>query len=287
MAPYKGKPNLRKRLLGNRLLKARTAAGLSVDDVAAKMETTPSSVYRMEQGHIAVKVSMVDFFAKLYGIQDDAEIERWQQFARRAKERGPWTRTGKTVGPTYYDLIDAEDMSAEIRNWQPLVIPGLLQTKDYSEALIRGAGSSFSGPPEEYPVDVFLRMREDRKKILQREKPPRVWAIIGEAALRTPVGGPDVMKEQVQHLLNEGEKTSTIQVLQFESGPHNGTAGGFSIFTIDGDGIAYSDTPLTEGAFNDSEEDVRSQRTGFEQLGAQALSPQHSRRFLHSVLQDL
>lgn len=287
MAPYKSRPTIRKRLLGRRLATARAACGLTVEAVAEKAGSAPSSISRMESGHIAVKPSMVDFFAKLYGIDDEREIERLRQFARRAKERGPWTRTEKTIGPTYYDLIDAEDMSEEIRTWQPMVIPGLLQTTDYSEVLIRGTENSFTGPPENYPLEEFIRLREERKKILRREKPPKVWAIIGEAALRTPVGEPAVMKAQVQHLLNLGETHVTIQVLQFESGPHSGMVGGFLVFTIDGDEIAYSDTPMIDGAFNDSEEDVRSQRTGFEQLGAQALSPQHTRRFLHSVLQDL
>lgn len=284
---YKGSPTLRKRLLGKRLANARELVGLSAKEVAKQAATTESSIYRMESGHIAVKVPMVDFFAKLYGIEDQSEIERWRQFARKAKERGPWTRTEKTLGPTYYDLIDAEDMSEEIRSWQPLVITGLLQTKTYSEVLIRDTENSFTGPMEEYPVEDHIRLREDRKKILHREKPPKLWAIVGEAAIRTPVGGSTVMREQIQHLLNMGETMATIQVLQFESGPHSGMAGGFSIFTIDGDGITYADTPMVDGAFNDSEKDVASQRTGFEQLGAQALSPQHTRRFLHSVLQDL
>lgn len=289
---YNTEATIRRKILGKKLARARAARGYSVEYVAKKAGTTPSSIYRQESGYTAVKPPAIPFYAQLYGVDDPAEIERWMEWARKAKQKGPWAASGSTVGPSYRDYADAEDLSEELRTWQPLVVPGLMQTKRYSEEIIRvderftpGSNYSYPGQAGEYPIEELLVLRQRRKEVLERETPPRIWAVIGEAAITMPVGDTDVRREQIQHLLNMGETRANIQILVASSGPHSGLSGAFTIMSFDGDGIVFREG-YGDGSFIDDEEQVRTYRARYELLQSQALSMHESRRYLLKILSE-
>jgi transcriptional regulator with XRE-family HTH domain len=281
---YNGRPTIRSKILGRRLEKAREAAGLTVEQVASETSVSNATIYRQESGHVGVKPTMVPFFVKLYGLNeaDEAQLTSW---ARRAKTKGPWAASGSIVGPTYRDYAEAEDMARELRTWELGVIPGLLQTKRYSEEIIRAAATVLPGqlPSEDEEIDALVNLRETRKAILGRDNPPRIWAVIGEAAILTPpsVTEPEVHKEQIQALLNLGETKATIQILPLATGLHGGLSGSFSIITFDDLDLVFKEG-YGDGAFVEDER-VRLYQARYERLQSQALSITDTRKYLHEV----
>ncbi|MCX4799646.1 helix-turn-helix domain-containing protein [Streptomyces sp. NBC_01242] len=287
---YNGRPTIRRKILGRRLATAREAAGLTIEQVAAETSVSAATIYRQESGHVAVKPTMVPFFVKLYGIQDKAVEAQWDAWARIAKTKGPWAASGNIVGPSYRDYAEAEDMARELRTWQLGVIPGLLQTRNYSEEVIRAAATVRPGqlPSEDEEISALVKLRETRKAILERDDVPRIWAVIGEAAILTPpsVTDKDSHKEQVQHLLNLGDTKATIQVLPMDSGVHGCLSGSFSIITFDDLDLVFREG-YGDGSFVDDEERVRSYQARFERLVMQALSHMDTRRYLHEVFSKM
>lgn len=208
-------------------------------------------------------------------------LGRLLELAKHARTRGWWSSYDATVGPTALDIADAEDLATGIRTWQPLTIPGLLQTGDYSAAVIgvrRGLASQDSLPSAD-----LMALRERRKEILNRPTPPVLWAVIGEAAILTCVGGEAVMDAQLQHLLNLGERSNiSIQILPFSAGAHAGMGGAFLTLSFDGTndgGLAYIENTGGD-AFNDDPVQVSERADRFAHLQAQALSLLDTRKYL-------
>ncbi|MFD8656510.1 helix-turn-helix domain-containing protein [Streptomyces mirabilis] len=287
---YNGRPTIRSKILGRRLAKAREAAGLTIEQVAAETSVSAATVYRQESGHVAVKPTMIPFFTKLYGIDDEAVAAQWTEWARQAKTKGPWAASGSTVGPSYRDYAEAEDMARELRTWQLGVVPGLLQTRRYSEEIIKAAATVRPGqvPSEDEEIAALVNLREIRKAILERKSPPRIWAVIGEAAILTPpsVTDKDAHKEQIQHLLNLGETKATIQVLPMATGVHGGLSGSFSIITFDDLDLVFKEG-YGDGSFVDDERRVSSYQARYERLQSQAMSIADTRRYLHEVFSKM
>lgn len=284
--PYKTKPKTRNRLLGSQLEQARKRAGLSVEDVSEKTKITKPSLYRYEKGITAVRPDTVEKLARLYGVKDGEEKERWLEYARKAKAPGVWATSGSTMGPTYLDYADAESMADELRTWQPLVIPGLLQTREYSEEVIGAAAAAYPMATS-YPVEELLKLREKRKEVLLRSEPPlSYWAVIGEAAVRTPCSGTGPWKAQLQHLLNLGDQGAVIQILPHGSGIHPGTSGAFEVLTFGSDSVVFREG-YGDGAFIDDDDPVRVYRARYEVLQAQAMPIARSRKYIHEILSTI
>lgn len=286
MSEYAGTPNIRKRIIGSALLRARKAAGLTVDQVCDKLALGPSSLRRQEYGQTAVSVADVQAYAKLYEFSDTALELRLTGLAKHARARGWWSTYDGTVGPTLIDLADIEDIATGIRTWQPLLIPGLLQTADYSAAIIQ-ARRGFTSNPETLPIEDSMELRERRKTILDRKQPPEIWAIVGEAALRTPVGGPGVMEAQLQQLLDLSMRPNiSLQIMPFAAGVHAGMGGAFMVCSFDSslDGsITYIENTGGD-AFNDEPAQVAERAGRFAHLQAQADSIEDTQRYLREAI---
>lgn len=283
---YKGVPTIRKRLIGRQLRRLREDRKLSVEEVADRLGLGPSALRRQESGHTAASVADVMAFLDIYEVEDQELRRRLIELARYSRVRGWWAAYGKNVGPDVIDLADAEDLATEIRSYQPLVVPGIFQTQAYTEAVVE-LGAGLQG--WDWDLGKLVAIRERRKAILDREKPLRVWAVIGEAALRTPVGGPDVMVEQIDHLLELGRRSNiSVQLLPFDAGAHHGMTGSFLL-------LNFADAETTEGsivyvesseAFNDDPAHVRVSVSRFSNLQAQSLSVGDTRRYLEQALKE-
>lgn len=157
-----------------------------------------------------------------YEIADERQREEIIGLARDARERGPYSVFSFWSDP----YADMEFEAQLLRSYQSLVIPGLLQTDDYARGLLRGAALRDRGEIENRVV-----ARAQRKQILERaENPTSLWAVIDEAALHKPIGGPAVMRDQIEHLISMTELPHvSIQVLPDAEGAHAGMAGQFVI----------------------------------------------------------
>ncbi|GAB2698353.1 helix-turn-helix domain-containing protein [Kitasatospora kifunensis] len=284
---YKGEATIRKRILGGRLRRIREERNISIEDVAAQLGVGHSTVRRQESGHTAVSVADAGAYCRIYQVTDERLHDELLDMAKhsRGTARGWWAPFGSKIGPTARDVADAEDLATEIRTFQPLVIPGLLQTRDYTAAILKVAGSVYE--EEDYPFEEFLAFRERRKALLNAPKAPRLWVIFGEAAVLTPVGGAQVMRDQIQHLLNLGERRNiNLQMLPFAAGEHVGLTGAFVLMSFADNSAPALTYFESTNAFNDDPEDVKLNAERFDQLRLQCQPAAETRGYLLNVLSN-
>ncbi|MCA1706622.1 MAG: DUF5753 domain-containing protein, partial [Actinobacteria bacterium] len=182
----------------------------------------------------------------------------------------------------YTTYIGFEAEARSVSNYESLFVPGLLQTEDYARAVIKGV-LPMAGEEE---VERSVRARMDRQYLLSKADPLKLWAIVDEAALHRQVGGPDVMRAQLAHLLTAaGQPHVTFQVIPYSAGAHPGMPGSFVVLDFpnpaDAD-VVYIDS-LAGDLFLEKEVELRRYSLMFEHLRAVALSPEHSVNMLAAL----
>jgi transcriptional regulator with XRE-family HTH domain len=226
VAGRRGSPTLRRRQLGQELRKLREAAGTTIDQVAERLACSASKISRIETGQSGVSSREVRDILAAYQV-DGEKIEAFVEMAREAKQRGWWQLYGTVLTGAYVGL---EAAATELRSFEPLVIPGLLQTEEYARAMVLAGWPHWS--TEE--VEQRVRVRMKRQSLLYQDDPLRLSIILDEAALRRPVGGIDVMRRQLERLIAAAELPHvTLQVLALAAGAHGGMDGAFTILLFD------------------------------------------------------
>ena len=218
-------PTVRRMLVGARLRRLRTAMGLSREQAGAAIRASEWKIHRLENGQVGFKErDLVDLLG-LYGVTDPDEIEQLLAMAREANTPGWWQRYGDVLPQWFRTYVDLESAASLIRTYEGQLVPGLLQTDDYIRAVVHNAGLESSED-----VGRRVRLRMARQTVLTGEHPPRLWAVVDEAALRRPVGGREVMRGQLERLIAATKLPNvTLQVLPFAGGAHPAMAGAFSI----------------------------------------------------------
>ena len=218
-------PTVRRMLVGAKLRRLRTDMGLSREEAAEAIRASAWKIHRLENGQVGFKQrDLVDLLA-LYRVTDPDEIDELLTLAREANVPGWWQHYGDVLPQWFRTYVDLESAATLIRTYEGMFVPGLLQTDDYMRAVIRDASLESS---EEMGRRVRLRMA--RQILLTREHPPRLWAVMDEAALRRPVGGREVMRGQLERLIDATKLPNvTLQVLPFGAGAHPAMVGAFSI----------------------------------------------------------
>jgi hypothetical protein len=195
-------------------------------------------------------------------------------FCASLKWDGPYPRW-------FEDWVEAERQAAVIRWWEPLLVPGLLQTPEYARALFR----AWRTDDDEDKVEQLVIARMNRQRIFDRPGPPSLWAVLDEGVLRRRVGGAKVMHDQLVHLADMGERASIkIHVIPAEAGAHVGLLGAFAIAGLAGDapGIVYFESP-DEGQTSRDPVTVAKIALKFETLRSEALPRGASRDLILKV----
>jgi transcriptional regulator with XRE-family HTH domain len=218
-------PTVRRMLVGAKLRRLRTDMGLSREEAAQAIRASEWKIHRLENGQVGFKErDLVDLLAR-YGVTDPEEINELLTMAREANTPGWWQHYGDVLPQWFRTYVDLESAAALIRTYEGQFVPGLLQTDDYMRAVIHGAHLDESSDEGRR-----VRLRMARQTLLTREHPPRLWAVVDEAALRRPVGGPGVMRGQLERLLDATKLPNvTLQILPFDTGAHPAMVGSFSI----------------------------------------------------------
>jgi hypothetical protein len=222
---------------------------------------------------------------ELYGVTGP-ERDGLIQLTREARQAG-WWHSFRDVLPNPYEVyIGLEAGAASISNFEPVVVPGLLQTADYAREIFR------NGPIELNPDEVerLVEVRFARQEILVRDDRPRLWAVIDEAVIHRVVGSAEVMREQLRHLVNAAQKgKTTIQVMPYRAGAHAGTIGAFVILDFleaTDPAVVYVET-LAGDIYLEERSDVDRYTLAFDRLVAAALHPDDSLQLIERVTNSL
>jgi transcriptional regulator with XRE-family HTH domain len=279
-----GNPTVRRRMLAAHLRQLRIAAGMTIDQVAAAIDASKSKVSRIETGNVSASPRDVRDLLRLYGIAGDQRDELLRA-AREAREKG-WWHAYSDVLSSNSRYIGMEAAAARIRTYEALLVPGLLQTAAYARAAIHVLHPTLR--PDE--VDRRVELRQARQALLTRDDPPGISAIVDEAVLRRPVGGPSVMREQLRRLVDDGARNAvTLRVLPFEAGEHAAMYGPFTILgfqDLTQPDVVYFENLAREHWLEKTEELLRHSRA-FDRLQALALDPEASTAFLVRLREEL
>ncbi|MCF2129281.1 helix-turn-helix domain-containing protein [Streptomyces sp. NPDC005047] len=283
-----GAPSVLRMILGRQLEELRTRAGLSFEQAAESIGVSHSTIRRMEAAKVArLRLPDVEKLLQYYGVRDQQEIDTFLKSAREANKRG-WWHTYRDVMPDWFAAyLSLEQAALHIRAYEPEFVHGLLQTPAYARALLSAGNPHASSVATERRV--ALRMR--RQEILTRPEPPRLWVVMDETVLRWPVGGAEVMREQVDHLIEVGRLPNvTLQIMPFAQGPHPAMrAGAFHVFRFRAPelpDIVYL-SGLVGAVYLDKGDDVVVYREALDRLGAQAVPARSTEELLGALRKEL
>jgi len=276
-------PTIRRRRISAQLRKFRKQKGLSAAAVGEKLGWPQQKISKIESGEQKrIPAAELDALLEVYGVTDPQIRESLHECARLAKERGWWTRY-KDAFPS--GLPDFESEASVIRSYECQVIPGILQTPDYADAIFRAYKLR-----EDKEIDRLVKARMERQNILNRVDPPHFMTIIDEAALHRLVGSVEVMRTQLRHLTHMASRHNIdIYVLPFKAGAHAATTGSFMIMDFPDpmdNSIVYVDTP-TSILYIEDEEEVREFNVMFSRTQSAALSPTLSMDLVKKVIKSL
>ncbi|WP_408631918.1 helix-turn-helix domain-containing protein [Micromonospora palythoicola] len=279
-------PTVLRMLLGAQLRRLRESRGVSRESAGWEIRSSESKISRMELGRVGFKERDVADLLTLYGVTAEQERAALLKLARDANNPGWWHRYGDVLPSWFQSYLGLEAAAALIRSYEVQFVPGLLQTREYARAVVL-LGHSTAGP-EEIDRRVDLRMR--RQELLTRPRPPRLWAVVDEAALRRPIGGPQVMRGQLEALL-EATRTPNVrlQVIPFAAGGHAAAGGAFTILRFgdqDLPDIVYIEQ-LTSAIYLDKREDLDFYAVAMERLCVEAEPPERTPEILQRMIADL
>jgi transcriptional regulator with XRE-family HTH domain len=272
-----GRPTIRSRQVANELRRLRKKAGLTTGEVGARLGLSQSKVSRVETGGSGLQINDVAAMLGLYHVPAKRRDEILA-LVRQAAEPGLVQLHGRKLPEQWQALIEWEDKATTLETYQPLWIPGLLQTADYAHAVIRGTADRELPESE---VDTMVKVRLGRRAILSRPLPPRLHVLLYEPALQVAVGGPDVLAAQLRHLAEVARRASvTIQVVPFSVGPHPGLEGPFMLMGFPSDPpLVYLENRVMS-IFLEEELHIATYRLAWQRILAKALSPERSARLI-------
>ncbi|MER6719455.1 MULTISPECIES: helix-turn-helix domain-containing protein [Streptomyces] len=278
--PTNVNPTVRRRRLGQELRRLREIKGMTAEEVAERLLVSQSKISRLENGRRSISQRDVRDLCGVYEVEDHRVVDSLMQMAKDSRQQGWWHAFGDIPYSVYIGLeTDAESL----RVYEPQIVPGLLQTRGYAEAVISGALPE--APPSDIEKRVSVRARR-QDRVNAPEHPLRLWAVIDEAALRRRVGGKQVMVEQLEHLIEQSELPHvTVQVLPFDMGAHPGINGQYAIleFPDAADSSVVYIEGVTSDLYLEKAHDVQRYSVMYEHLRAQALNADQTREFISDI----
>jgi len=280
-------PTVGRRRLRTALRRAREAASITQEQVAMSMDWSLSKLIRIESGAVSVSTNDVKALLSLYMVTDQALIDELVGIARVARRRTWWSSIRDAVPSPYASYIGLEAEASELCYFQPINVPGLLQTESYARSIMPVDGPD-QVEPDQADKRVAIRLTRQRE-VLGRERPPEIRTVLDEAVLRRVTGSPEVMHEQLLHLVALGNSPNiTIQVLPFTAG--NNTVNGPFILLRYSDpadtDIVYVESALFEDLV-DRPDNVGPYQYAFKSLCADSLDPAESLDFIAKVADEL
>ncbi|MFF1546704.1 helix-turn-helix domain-containing protein [Streptomyces sp. NPDC058291] len=222
-------PTVLRMILGRRLQERRQQAGASLEDAARALRVKPLTIRRLEKAEVGLKPLYVEILLDIYGAGRQ-EIEEFVALAERANEPG-WWHPYRDVLPSWFSgYVSLETGAKTLRTYEPHYVTGLLQTPRYARAVLGGGFPNDRDEDLRRRVDLRLR----RQSLLERAGSPTLWTVLEEAVLHRMVGGPEVMREQIDRLLEVSElEHVSVDIVPFTAGAHVGACAPFTYFRFE------------------------------------------------------
>ncbi|KOX44292.1 XRE family transcriptional regulator [Streptomyces sp. NRRL F-7442] len=275
-------PTVGQVVLGRRLQELRETAGLKREEAAKVLRVAPATVRRMETAEVALKIPYVQILLTAYGVAAD-EVAAFVALAEEANQPGWWQRYHDVL-PDWFSLyVSLEGAARIIRSYEPHFVPGLLQTEEYARSVLESGTIGNVGGDA---VERHVSLRMERQRLLERPDPPHLWVVMDETVLKRPVSiHGRVMREQLDKLLEFAARDRvTLQVAEFEDGPHPGTYAPFTLFRF-----AEPELPdmvfteyLTGALYLDSRAEVSAHLEVLDHMTARAASTQRTEKILRA-----
>jgi transcriptional regulator with XRE-family HTH domain len=273
-------PTIRARRLGQRLRNLRENGSLGPDEAARRLGWSRPKLVRFETGTTVPRPADVTVMCELYGAGSD-EQALLVQLAGDAGKRGWWNAYGDVFTGSY---VADEAIAIQIRTWEPLLVPGLLQTEKYTWALFQTRW-----PDDAEGVQRRVMARMARRTLLSRPDAPSLVAIVDEAALRRPVGSGEAMREQLRELLRPRENV-TVRVVPFAAGAHPGLEGGFVLLDFAAETTfpteVYAES-IAGDLYPESADQIGRISLAYDRIDQMALSPDGSAELIRQIIEEL
>lgn len=257
---------VQRRRLRVQLRRARSDAGLTQPQVAEAMDWHVSKVIRIESGAVGISTNDLKALLRHYGIDKPEDVDQFIEMARASRESPWWSGYRDITSPQFQTLLGHEGSASGIYQFHPAVVPGLLQHEDYIKALLRGSAKP-AASEQEIQKRFELRLRR-QLELLDQPDPPAMDVLLDEAVLHRWIGGPEVMRRQLEHLLDLASRGNiTIQVVPFSAGAHESMLQPFMILEFDDDDdVLFLENPRGSLLSRDNQDEVASYRQTFERL---------------------
>jgi transcriptional regulator with XRE-family HTH domain len=237
-SPRSPGPPVQRLVLGGYLRRLREEAGITEERAALVIRGSHSKISRMERGRVALKERDISDLLALYGVDPGDEREALLRLARESGTPGWWQRYADILPHWVEPYFGLEAAASFIREYELQFVPGLLQLEPYAQAVIR-----LGNHPAEDEVIRRTEARMARQEVLSRAQPPTLWAVMDESALCRVIGGPEVMRAQIRHLIEMCEHPAvTLQILPFSAGAHRAMGGPFTL-------LRYTEPDLRDVVF--------------------------------------
>ncbi|MDF5758713.1 helix-turn-helix transcriptional regulator [Spongiactinospora sp. TRM90649] len=273
-------------LLGSQLRRLREAKGISREEAGHLIRGSESKISRMELGRVGFKERDVADLLTFYGVEDEGARRPVMDLVLRANEPGWWHRYNDLLPSWFQAYVGLEEAASRIRTYEVQFVPGLLQTKEYTRAVIT-AGAAGIGAHE---IARRVDLRMERQRVLEAGDGPFFWAVIDEAALRRPIGGADVMRAQLEHLLELMRQPNiTVQIMPFSFGGHSAEGGAFSVLRFEDaelPDVVYVEQ-LASALYLDKREDVDRYSEVMERLCAVSTTPDETVEILVKIMKEI
>lgn len=277
-----------RRRLGRALRALRDQRKLTAEKAGEEVELSRAYMYRIEKGVIPVRVVDVQALCKLYGATQDL-TEQLSTLAKQTKDPGWWNSYGDVIPDWLNHFIGLESIASKMRQYESELIPGLLQTPRYAEAVFRTPG----GGEDESEIDRRVKMRLDRQKLLTRSEPapPAYEVAISETALRRIAGTPEVMVEQLNRInaLSDAFDHLTVRILPFSAGAHGGAMAGSSVimrFPDEDDPDTVFVEGLTGALYLRKPQEITRYEEAFADIFSKSLGVKESGKFIAEVAKE-
>lgn len=279
-------PTVRRRQLAAELKAIREGSGLMMETLAERLGWHASKLSRIFNAQSGIRAADLKALLDALEVTDDEVRERLTTLAKQARERGWWQQYSDLLPGDYSTFIGLESTATSIRTFEAQLVPGLLQTEAYAHHVIRATRPSYRMSE----VNRSVKVRLQRQALLTGEHPLKLWAVLDEAVLRRRIGGPEVMREQLQRLISmSAEPSVTLQVLPLTAGAHAAMEGPFVILSFPAP--AHPDVVYLEGRnsglYLEKEPQVEDYTVMFDHLRAVALGPDETVTFLEAAVDQI